>query len=109
MAEALGVPVRVLLAGESQPKLPESLAQTEVVRLEMAKPEASMATALESLTAQKQHIEEQIREMRTALAGNKQASRTSGTNGGDKRQPLSAARKRVAAVNKRRLADKPDN
>jgi hypothetical protein len=45
MAQALGVPIRVLSAGDSRTKLPAGLAESEVVRLEPVKTEADAPAA----------------------------------------------------------------
>jgi len=91
IAEALGLPIRVFLVGGSRAKVPMGLADTAVVRIESAKPDAdasasdetnaSISTALESLTLQSQKLQEQIQEVHTMLAGRsaKAASRTAPT------------------------------
>ena len=72
-------------------------------------PDQSLLTAaLEGLELQKQRIEEQIREVRSLL-GKGRRGRPPGTgNGAQKRGPgrlSTAARKRIAAAQKRRWAE----
>jgi hypothetical protein len=122
MAQALGVPIRVMLAAGSRAKLPTGLARKAVIKLDAAKAQsdvaapaphtiedASLSTALRGLSVQYQRIEEQIQEVRAILGGTSGAApdRATGVNGTDKKRLLSAvARECIAAAAKRRWADK---
>jgi len=119
MAQALGIPIRVLVAGGSRAELPAGLTDAEVIEFKPAKPEsdeavpapraeASLSTALEGLSQQYQRIEQQIQEVRTLLGGNAGtlAGRTTRVAGKAKKQVLSAAaRKRIAEATRRRWAE----
>jgi len=122
MAQALGVPIRVMLAAGSRAKLPTGVAKKTVIKLQPVKPrsdgvaraphaieEASLSPALEGLTRQYQRIEEQLQEVRAMLGGTSgtAAGRTPGANGKNRKRMLSeAGRKRIIAATKRRWADR---
>jgi TIR domain len=118
MAQALDVPIRVLVADDSQAKLPMGLGKTKVIKLEPVKAEShvaglspngieepSLATALRGLAQQYQRIEDQVQQVRAMLEGSSstEARRTNGGAAGKPRKQLSAAaRKRIVSSVKRR-------
>jgi hypothetical protein len=70
--------------------------------------ESLLTAALEGLELQKQRIEEQIQEVRTRLGKGRRGRPPSAANGTPKRGPgrlSTAARKRIAAAQKRRWAE----
>jgi TIR domain len=103
MAQALGVPIRVLVAADSRAKLPAGLAKTHAVKLDPIKAasptgapdargfaEPSLATTLHGLTQQYQRIEEQLQEVRALLGAPGRTGKqlpSAGRNGKRKSKP----------------------
>lgn len=118
MAQAFDVPIRVLLAGESNSKIPTSLGKKPVIKLDVTSSESaatavgsssvqstSVSTALEDLKQQSQRIEEKIQRVSEMLSTTKPELPKGTGASSTQRSSGTAARKRIAEAQSRRWKD----